>query len=59
MKINIKEIKKAQAVDYNFCQVCGETDPKDGFYPLFMGTLDSISMLMCNKCENEARNIYK
>lgn len=48
-----------QVMSYNdgiFCQICGETDPEHGFYPLdtygmdIRGRSHQHSSVQCNKC---------
>lgn len=55
MRVNIEELKKAKAVNGMFCQYCGETDPKNGFYPMTCGCSDSVSSLLCNDCDKKLR----
>jgi len=37
-----------------FCKVCGDTNPKNGFYPLFSsvigGGIINLSSATCNRC---------
>jgi len=42
-----------------FCQDCGETDPLSGFYPMRIGSSDSLSDLLCNACEQARRDRAK
>jgi hypothetical protein len=39
----------------SFCDECGETKPKSGFYPLIACGPGSVSGLICNDCDREIR----
>ena len=58
MKIDIELLKKARDMRRQhpmFCQRCGETDPEEGFYPMFISGPDSIGGLLCMRCDKEMR----
>lgn len=53
MKIDINKVQKAKDILFEmtgvmFCDVCGETNPKHGFFPLFHSP--SVSGVTCNRC---------
>ncbi len=52
MKVDIKKVRECKdflsALPAMFCDRCGETEPKHGFYPLWH--YPSVSGLTCNKC---------
>lgn len=48
----VRELERAGVV---FCQDCGETEPKGGFYPVSIDGPTSLSPYLCNACERGAR----
>ena len=64
MKVDLEKIKYAREIEAKnlmFCRECGETNPKNGFYPLMGGWSgpDCLSFFICNDCDTRLRKQQK
>lgn len=61
LKKQIREIQeKIRAYPKDHCRVCGDTQPRNGWYPIFGGPIggpsESTSFLLCNRCGRSDEN---
>ena len=59
MKIDLEKLAYAREhIDTMFCNTCGETEPKHGFYPLYIHIEARFSPVDCNCCRLEDKCPY-
>ena len=65
MKVREKMDKNISTVNPMHCKECGDTNPKNGFYPLLsscvVGGVNGTSLLTCNRCrldDDEYKKIF-
>ena len=59
MKMDLEMLGKAKKIldEVSFCQDCGETEPDEGFYPMYIWSTGKLSSLLCKKCERKRRGL--